>query len=248
MKKDLLLKRFIMLFVLATIMVLVPVVTNNYHAAGPGGANHFADNGNGGGGGGTPTYEPVINDAEENYAYKSNNYYYAKYSGNGNGRPLNEEKYKVVLHDMEGGSVKLNPVTSLNVAPSVVVGNNVGYNYCQVSFEYKTGIDFGNNIWRCSDTRQYKDLHSDFAKAGDQTTIGLGKIFYRSQVNPFPMTAEWQNTDFDTYLNSNGYLPFDLGYFVQIVILYEIYEGNQGLFNPAQVYHVRAIYTFQAQA
>ncbi len=148
--------------------------------------------------------------------------------------PLNDEMYSVDGTD-NVGFTRIQPVTNLSD-----VNNITAQGYANIVFNNFRSIPSVYNCSMRNDTRKMKDLTSEFAISGDNTTVYYGKIMYRTAPYSGASWSGWNYID----LTHGASLNFYASKCVQIVVLYEIREEAHNIFKPVVYHHIVGIYRF----
>lgn len=177
--------------------------------------------------------------SNDNYSSHTYNaiypYYYSPSGGiTAAAIPLNDEMYSVDGTD-NAGATRIQPVLSLGD------GNNVfAQGHASITFNNFRGIPTAYNCSMRNDTRAIKNLYSELAISGNNTTVYYGKIMYRTAAAVGANWSGWGYID----LTNGASLYFNGSQCVQIVVIYEIREEAPNIFKPVKYHHVVGIYRF----
>lgn len=185
------------------------------------------------------TNQPILDDAEPDYEFKSTNpvqkYYRHEMIID---RYINEEKYGLFGIDSTNETHRLEPNAYLY--DPISTGAN---GYVHISISTVAQFPDPDYIARDNDTLKMKNMYSDLAISGDSTKVGYGKILYRTgQVGE--TWGNWSYVDLEPFIDTNASLSFYGQQCVQIVVIYEVKEKAPTIFQSNKFYHVRGIYEF----
>lgn len=178
----------------------------------------------------------LLSDAEENYKYKKDGYTYTIYNYFGEASSdkaayVNQEIFAIIGTDSTG-NYRLSPVNALNVDANINAEGNVTIQIRQV-----LSITPGLTLW--DDSRKLKDLDDTLKIVNNNTTVGKGRVLYRTGTRGTASWSGWNSIAIeDIKETTSGSLSFSTGKKVELVVIYEMKESILYYF------HVRGVYRF----
>lgn len=180
--------------------------------------------------------DPVIlSDAEEDYTFKSSDGVLKAY--NNQGYYINEEIFKLYARDSNGRKL-ISPNKGKNELADPPKSGSDCYGVTQVTFTKV--YDLPENCTFQPDSRSLNDLCGELRVTNNSTSVGTGKILYRTCPTGYTEWGDWNIAE----LSDGNTIAFGTNLQVQIVVIYEVREAGYNIFQFPKYYHVRGVYRF----